>query len=93
MNDNEDNEELEDKYSNRPAPSFEQQDEGSDSDEEGDPSTMVHESVKKAGKKALRPARSKFVPENETPEQKNLRTIFVGNLPLEIASKKVCFSF
>ncbi|KAF8903172.1 hypothetical protein CPB84DRAFT_1775032 [Gymnopilus junonius] len=83
----EDDEDLEHQYPNKTAPASEQRDEESNSDEEGDPSIMVHESVKESGKKA-RTAKSKYVPETETLEKKNLRTIFVGNLPLEVASKK-----
>ncbi|KAF8158009.1 hypothetical protein B0H34DRAFT_657128 [Crassisporium funariophilum] len=57
------------------------------SDGAEDPTTLVHESLRKGAKKTPRP-KQKFVPEDETPDQRDQRTIFVGNLPIEIASKK-----
>ncbi|KAF8195586.1 hypothetical protein BJ912DRAFT_957479 [Pholiota molesta] len=62
--------------------------EGLGSDEEGDPSKLVHESLTKKNKKARTP-KAKHVPKEETPEQRDQRTIFVGNLPIELASKKI----
>lgn len=62
-----------------------------DEDEDVDPTTLVHESVKKSSKKARGP-KVKHVPSEETPELRDQRTVFVGNLPLEVASKKVCSS-
>ncbi|KAF5315204.1 hypothetical protein D9619_007095 [Psilocybe cf. subviscida] len=59
-----------------------------DEDEDEEEQTiLVHESVEKKTKK-VRAAKTKFVPQDETPEQRDLRTIFVGNLPLDAASKK-----
>jgi nucleolar protein 12 len=64
--------------------------EGSSADEDGDdPTTLVHESLKKSAKKAKGP-KAKHVPQTETPELRDQRTIFVGNLPIEVASKTVC---
>ena len=64
-------------------------DEGSSADEDGnDPTTLVHESLKKSAKKAKGP-KVKCVPQTETPELRDQRTIFVGNLPIEVASKTV----
>ncbi len=58
-----------------------------ESDDEGDPSTLVHESMRKSpGDKKKK---GYFVPLDETSEQRNQRTIFVGNLPIEVAEKKV----
>ena len=67
-------------------------DEGSSADEDDDdPTTLVHESLKKSAKKAKGP-KVKCVPQTETPELRDQRTIFVGNLPIEVASKTVCTS-
>lgn len=64
--------------------------EGSNANEDSDdPTTLVHESLKKPAKKAKGP-KAKFVPQTETPELRDQRTIFVGNLPIEVASKMVC---
>lgn len=61
---------------------------GSDSDgeEDGNATNLVHESVKKSPKKRV--PKVKYVPQEETSELRDRRTIFVGNLPLEVASKK-----
>ncbi|KIY64162.1 hypothetical protein CYLTODRAFT_381221 [Cylindrobasidium torrendii FP15055 ss-10] len=58
----------------------------SDSDEEGDPSTLVHESVTQ--KSNAPKAKKKTAPPEETTEQRDLRTLFIGNLPVEVAQKK-----
>ncbi|KDR82884.1 hypothetical protein GALMADRAFT_56971 [Galerina marginata CBS 339.88] len=85
--DQDDDEELENAYlKSKPAPASDSKDQESDSEEDGDLTKLVHESVKKANKKVSRIA--KYVPEEETPELREQRTIFVGNLPLEVASKK-----
>jgi len=64
--------------------------EGSSADEDGDdPNTLVHESLKKSAKKT-KGLKAKHVPQSETPELRDQRTIFVGNLPIEVASKTVC---
>lgn len=54
----------------------------SDSDSEGDPSELVHETVKP---KKVKAKSQKYTPPNETPADRERRTIFVGNLPLECA--------
>ena len=64
---------------NRPA--------GNNSDGDNDPSHLVHESIPKTPRKIK--AVSKFVPPDETDEQRDARTIFVGNLPAEVAQKQV----
>lgn len=58
----------------------------SSSDDEHSP--LVHESLK-TGKKKGRSLPAKFVPSDETADQRNARTIFIGNLPLQVAQKKV----
>ncbi|KIM43189.1 hypothetical protein M413DRAFT_444003 [Hebeloma cylindrosporum] len=61
--------------------------EGSSTDEDGDdPTTLVHESLRKSSKKSKVP-KVKTVPQTETAEMRDQRTIFVGNLPIEVASK------
>ncbi|KAF4603695.1 hypothetical protein EYR40_000863 [Pleurotus pulmonarius] len=49
----------------------------------------VHESLQK-GKKRVKAARQAvYVPPEETPTKRNMRTIFIGNLPLAVAQKKL----
>lgn len=64
-----------------------------ESDGDDIPTTLIHESLQKKVKKASRTPKQKYVPEDETPNLRDQRTIFVGNLPIELASKKVsrCF--
>lgn len=58
------------------------------SDDEGT-SNLVHESLRE-GKKARKTGRKiKYVPAEETAEMRDTRTIFIGNLPVEVAQKKV----
>lgn len=52
----------------------------------------MHESLLK-GKKSKggsSSAKQKFVPSEETPERRNGRTIFVGNVPVEVVKSRVC---
>ncbi|PPR02851.1 hypothetical protein CVT24_002329 [Panaeolus cyanescens] len=56
-------------------------------DDEVDLTKLVHESLDPKAKSS-RKAKTKVVPEDETPERRNQRTIFIGNLPLEVASKR-----
>lgn len=63
---------------------------GSDSDEEGDPSKLVHESVAVGSKPKTTSGKVKYVPSEETPEQRDARTVFVGNVPVEVVKSKVC---
>lgn len=63
----------------------------SDSEESG-PSTLVHESLLSGSAKSNHRAsvrKEKFAPPDESEEQRNLRTIFVGNLSSEVAQKRV----
>ena len=62
-------------------------DEAEDSEEEGESTQLVHESIQPKPKPAKR---QRFVPADETPEQRDRRTIFIGNLPSEVAHKRVC---
>ena len=58
---------------------------------ETDPFRLLHESLSSSNKKG-RPAggtKTKYSPPDETQEQRDARTVFIGNLPLEIAGKKV----
>jgi nucleolar protein 12 len=63
-----------------------------DPEEESGPSTIVHESLLKGGEKSNQRAsvrKEKHAPQDESEEQRNLRTIFVGNLSSEVAQKRV----
>lgn len=57
----------------------------SEADEE-----LVHESVKPKSKKKEKA--KKYIPINESQADRDRRTIFVGNLSLEVAKSKVSFS-
>ena len=61
----------------------------SDSDDDQVPTALIHETLQKKVKKTSRPPKRKYVPEDETPNLRDQRTIFVGNLPIELVSKKV----
>ena len=52
---------------------------------------LVHESLQHASSKTKRnPASSKkYTPPDETPSDRDRRTVFVGNLPIEVVQKKV----
>ena len=62
-----------------------------DSDDEGEPSDLVHESLVKGGqaKGQSRHGKAKFAPSEETPEQRDARTIFVGNVAIEVTKSRV----
>ncbi|KAG6856357.1 hypothetical protein H0H87_005344 [Tephrocybe sp. NHM501043] len=60
---------------------------GNDSHEEDGP-PIEHETVKKAKKASRSGPKVKFVPEGETPERRDQRTIFVGNLSVDVAQKR-----
>ena len=67
------------------------------SDSEADASQLVHETVAKEDQHGkTRPARRRIhheSPPDETKEQRDTRTIFIGNIPVEVAKSKVCPSF
>ena len=71
--------------------SDEEEDATSDSDGEGDPSKLVHESLQKGAqtKGQSRHGKQKFVPSKETPEQRDARTVFVGNVAVEVTKSRV----
>ncbi|KAF9483522.1 hypothetical protein BDN70DRAFT_873836 [Pholiota conissans] len=60
---------------------------GSENDDEGDSGELVHELLWKKNRKWRTP-KTKHIPKEETLEQRDQRTIFIGNLPIELASKK-----
>ncbi len=62
-------------------------DDGSDSDSSQVP---LHESLTKKEKKRSKKVK-KFVPDAETTDQRDARTVFVGNLPAEIVKNRVRF--
>src|SRR5262245_18213161 len=57
---------------------------------DGQTTTIVHESLKQnhTGKHKSG-AKCNYAPEDETSEQRDARTIFIRNLPIEVAQKKV----
>ncbi|KAF8624390.1 hypothetical protein AX15_005876 [Amanita polypyramis BW_CC] len=60
----------------------------SSEDEEGGtfhPNKIVHESIRKSEKPH---SKKKYVPPNETVAQRDLRTVFVGNLSVEVVKKR-----
>lgn len=85
--DDEDNSDLENHYLHGKSTQAETLNHDKSGSEE-DLSELVHESVKSRGKKSSG-LKQKFIPSTETPEQRDRRTIFVGNLPIGIAQKKV----
>jgi hypothetical protein len=58
----------------------------SDEDSDGDPSQIVHESLLRGSQKSKS---TKYRPEGETDEQRNARTLFVGNVPAAAVKEKV----
>ncbi|KAH8104758.1 hypothetical protein BXZ70DRAFT_614196 [Cristinia sonorae] len=60
------------------------------SGDEEDSSQLVHESLLKGGKSRSRGKKSsaKFVPEGETSEQRDARTIFIGNVAVEVVKSR-----
>lgn len=62
-----------------------------DGDEDGSPEDFVHESLKTPDERRKRENQgsSKYVPEDETRSDRDRRTIFVGNVPIECIKEKV----
>ncbi|CAA7261564.1 unnamed protein product [Cyclocybe aegerita] len=89
-----DNSDLEIAYLNKekrtkPTKESEQDVSDSSSDEsEVDSNVPVHESQAKGARRRVKQPKKKTVLEDETPERRDQRTIFVGNLPIDVASKK-----
>jgi nucleolar protein 12 len=69
----------------------------SESEEDGSASQLVHETVTMGDQHGkTRPTRRRIHyqrPPDETKEQRDARTIFIGNIPVEVAKSKVCPSF
>ena len=62
----------------------------SDNDEaEFDPSKLVHESVSKGVSKHPGSRKEKYAPPSESSEQRDARTIFIGNIPVEAMKSRV----
>lgn len=64
----------------------------SSSEEESGPSTIIHESLLNARVKfdqRTSVRKEKYTPPDESEEQRNLRTIFVGNISSDVAQKRV----
>ena len=61
------------------------------SDSEGETSQLIHETavVKKDRRSKARQGRGHNVPPDETKEQRDARTIFLGNVPIQVAKEKV----
>ncbi|KAI0927057.1 hypothetical protein AcV5_007696 [Taiwanofungus camphoratus] len=60
---------------------------GSDaSNDEGDPSRLIHESLSRRNMSRSngQSTKTKYIPQDETPERRNARTIFIGNVPVEV---------
>lgn len=64
-----------------------------DLDEESDPDAPLpeHESHKKSNRRKGGTKKAKFVPDGETREQRDARSIFIGNLPVAVVKSKVHF--
>ncbi|TFK52651.1 hypothetical protein OE88DRAFT_1658029 [Heliocybe sulcata] len=62
----------------------------SDNDSPSDPSRLVHESIEgaKDRKSNNRRKKSRYVPEDETAEVKDRRTVFIGNVPVDVAKNR-----
>ena len=77
-----------------PTKSNDNEDLSASDDDDADTDTIPkHESLTKGSKSRDRGKKEKVLaPPDETPEQKDRRTIFIGNVPLEVASKRVCLS-
>ena len=64
--------------------------EGSEGDESGsDGGMLLHESLHADGPSKHIGSKKRYVPEGETRERRDARTIFIGNLPIEAAKGKV----
>lgn len=65
--------------------------EDEDEDEEESEAELVHESLKTPAERRKRDAK-KYVPENESKADRERRTIFIGNVPIECVKEKVSFA-
>lgn len=64
---------------------------GTDASSDEADTPPVHESLRIGKKRTKTPRQVIHVPPEETPTKRNLRTIFIGNLPLAVAQKKVSY--
>ncbi|KAI0769984.1 hypothetical protein C8Q74DRAFT_1272578 [Fomes fomentarius] len=68
------------------------QDAEDDEDDEGDPSRLVHESLLKGGEKGKKgqskDRKTKHPPSDESPTQRDARTVFVGNVAIEVTKSR-----
>jgi hypothetical protein len=67
------------------------EEEMNDDDESSPPKLVVHESLtgNAKSKSKVKTKKQKNVPTDETPAQRDQRTIFIGNLALDVAQKRV----
>ena len=70
------------------------EDAGSSSGDEHKTEPLVHETITNGGgtPSVVKPKRSVYVLEGETKEQRNARTVFIGNVPMEAAKSKVIYN-
>ena len=61
----------------------------SSGEDEGDPSSLIHETLQKDKPSKLASGKAKYVPSDETKERRAARTIFIGNLAPDVAIKRV----
>jgi len=66
-----------------------EEEEDDERDDDSDKSNLVHESLMEKSKSKYKSKKQKYVPPDETPAQRDQRTIFIGNLSLEVAQKRV----
>jgi len=66
-----------------------EEDNDDEADDDSDTSRLVHESLMEKSKFKHKSRKQKYVPPDETPAQRDQRTIFIGNLSLEVAQKRV----
>jgi nucleolar protein 12 len=74
-----------------PSTSHEAGDELDDDDSENE-ALPVHESLLEGSKSRQKPTstrKTKYVPDDETKEQRDRRSIFIGNVPSEVAKNRV----
>ena len=64
-------------------------DESDGSEEEEGKSLPMHETLKSKSN-ASKAKKLVYVPEEETAAQRSSRTVFVGNIPVQVAKSKVC---
>lgn len=61
-------------------------DEEDEEDDDAIPDNLVHETITK--KTRVKPSDQKYIPPNETSADRDRRTLFLGNLPIEVAKSK-----